>query len=219
MTDSGLADVVIGGSGVTAVVHLVSAGKDRSSVFKVKDVHVKVGSLKFSIRDSKHDLLYKTMKPLATGLVKRQIKRAIAGAITTGMEYVDGLLVSVRDRTEEAKSKDEMNRTEVLQEVSVAVVLGLGPRTRSLFLELFKRHKDEHGIRSSESKSQFKLVSSKRSSVIDTGHPSGWVNRISESEEKATSGKDWRSEVCVTHPLYRRICTDVNDGDRFTINV
>ena len=118
--DSGMADVIIGGSGLTAVVHFVSAGKDRSSVFKVKDVHVKVGSLKFSIRDSKHDLLYKTLKPLATGLVKRQIQRAIADAIRTGMEYVDGQLVSVRDRMEEAKSSDEMNRTQVLQEVSVA---------------------------------------------------------------------------------------------------
>lgn len=120
--DSGMADIVIGGSGLTAVVHLVSAGKDRSSVFKVKDVHVKVGSLKFSIRDSKHDLLYKTLRPLATGLVKRQIKRAIAGAIRTGMEYLDGQLVSVRDQMEEAKSSDEKNRTQVLQEVSVAIV-------------------------------------------------------------------------------------------------
>jgi len=173
---SGTAGVVGGGSGLTAVVHLVSAGKDRCSVFKVNDVHVKVGLLKFSIRDSKHDLLYKTLKPLATGLVKRQIKKAIADAIRTGMEYVDGQLVSVRDRMEEAKSSDEMNRKQVLQ-------------------ELFKRHKEEHSIRSSESKSQFKLVSSKRSSVIDTGHPSGWVSRVSESEEKAATGKDWRSEV------------------------
>jgi len=54
---SGTAGVVGGGSGLTAVVHLVSAGKDRCSVFKVNDVHVKVGLLKFSIRDSKHDLL------------------------------------------------------------------------------------------------------------------------------------------------------------------
>ena len=115
--DSGMADVVVGGTGLTAVVHVVSAGKDRTSVFKVKDVHVKVGSLKFTIRDSKHDLLYKTLKPLATGLVKRQIKRAIAGAIRTGMEYVDGQLVSVRDRMEEARSSDETNRTQVLQEV------------------------------------------------------------------------------------------------------
>lgn len=74
--------------------------------------------------------------------------------------------------------------------------------THPLLLELFKRHQEEHSIRSSESKSQFKLVSSKRSSVIDTGHPSGWVSRISESEEKAAIGKDWRSEAYVTQLLH-----------------
>ena len=118
--DSGMADVVIGGSGLTAVVHLFSAGKDHNSVFKVKDVRVKIGSLKFSIRDSKHDLLYKTLKPLTNGLVKRQMKRVIADAIRTGMEYVDGQLVSMRDRMEEAKSSDHYERTQVLQEVNVA---------------------------------------------------------------------------------------------------
>jgi hypothetical protein len=73
LQDSGLADVLLGGEGLTATIHLASAEKDKSSVFKVKNVHVKVDTLKFSIRDSKHDLLYKTLKPLATGLVKKQV--------------------------------------------------------------------------------------------------------------------------------------------------
>ncbi|KIJ58511.1 hypothetical protein HYDPIDRAFT_171253 [Hydnomerulius pinastri MD-312] len=179
VADSGLADVLLGGSGLTATVHLVSADKDRSSVFKVKNVHVKVDTLKFSIRDSKHDLLYKTLKPLATGLVKRQIQKAIADAITTGMEYVDGQLVAVRDRMEEAKTSEEANRKQVLQ-------------------DLFKRQKEEqkeHSIRTTESKSQFKVVHNKRASIIDTGHPAGWVNRTTEREDKATVGKDWRSEA------------------------
>jgi hypothetical protein len=96
----------------------VSADKDKSSVFKVKNVHVKVDTLKFSIRDSKHDFLYKTLRPLATGLVKRQIQKAIAGAITTGMEYVDGQLVSVRDRMAEAKESESETRIEALKDVS-----------------------------------------------------------------------------------------------------
>jgi hypothetical protein len=137
MADSGLADILLGGEGLTvsfpeliistasehglfaqATVHLVSAGKDKSSVFKVKNVSVKVATLKFSIRDSKHDLLYKTLKPLATGLVKRQIQKAIAGAITTGMEYVDGQLAAVRDRMEDAKATEGASRLQVLQDVS-----------------------------------------------------------------------------------------------------
>ena len=98
MRDSGLADVVLGGEGLSATVHLSSSGNDPSSVFKVKNVNVKVDSLKFSIRDSKHDTLYNTLRPLATGLVKKQIQKAFRDAIVTGLEYVDGQLIGVRDR-------------------------------------------------------------------------------------------------------------------------
>ena len=119
ISDSGLADIVLGGQGVTATVHL-SSTKDTSSVFKVKNVKVNVDTLKFSIRDSKHDLLYKTLKPLATGLVKKQIQKALQDAITTGMEYVDGQLVGVRDRMEEAKKSDEQSRRDVLMQVSTS---------------------------------------------------------------------------------------------------
>ena len=97
----------------------MSAGKDKSSVFKVHDVHVKVDSLKFSIRDSKHDFLYKTLKPIATGLVKRQIQKAIRDALHTGLEYVDGQLVAVRDKMAAAeKEADGPGRAEVLKKVS-----------------------------------------------------------------------------------------------------
>lgn len=118
LTDSGLADVLLGGEGLSVTAHVASAGKDSSSVFKVKNVHVKVGTLKFSIRDSKHDLLYKTLRPLATGLVKKQLQKAISDAVRTGLEYVDGQLVAVRDRMQEASDNPELSRTQALQDVS-----------------------------------------------------------------------------------------------------
>ena len=87
------------------------------SVYKVKSVNVKVDSLKFSIRDAKHATLYNTLRPLATGLVKKQIQKALSDALRTGLEYVDGQLVGVRNRMNEAKASDETSRTKVLQEV------------------------------------------------------------------------------------------------------
>lgn len=67
LSDSGLADVVVGGDGVGVTIHLSSTKNDPTSFFNVKNVHVTIDSLKFSIRDSKHDLLYKTLKPLVSG--------------------------------------------------------------------------------------------------------------------------------------------------------
>jgi hypothetical protein len=57
------------------------------------------------------------MKPLATRLIKKQIQKALADAIRTGFEYIDGQLVGVRDRMAEAKASDEGSRREVLAEV------------------------------------------------------------------------------------------------------
>ncbi|EIN05339.1 hypothetical protein PUNSTDRAFT_106990 [Punctularia strigosozonata HHB-11173 SS5] len=178
LQDSGLADVLLGGEGLTVTVHLVSADKDPSSVFKVKNVAVKVDTLKFSIRDSKHDLLYKTLRPLATGLVKKQIQKAIADAITTGLEYVDGQLVGVRDRMSEAKASDGTSRREVLK-------------------QMFQDKKQTAKAEAHKEKgSKFQVVS-KRDSVLlpNQGSPAGWINRVQEREEAASSGKDWRSDA------------------------
>jgi hypothetical protein len=85
----------------------------------VQDVHVKVNALKFAIRDSKHDFLYKTLRPLATGLIKRQVEKAIKDALITGFEYIDGQLVAVRDRMESAQAKEGVSRTDILNNVSI----------------------------------------------------------------------------------------------------
>ncbi|KAL6299451.1 hypothetical protein BKA93DRAFT_588333 [Sparassis latifolia] len=180
LSDSGLADVLLGGEGLTVTAHVTSAGKDKSSVFKVKSVHVKVATLKFSIRDSKHDILYKTLRPLATGLVKKQLQKAIADAVTTGLEYVDGQLVGVRDRMAEAKASEDKSRTQVLQ-------------------EMFKRNKEEaQSVKSKtdDKNAHFKIVSRRDSAIIpNAGHPSGWVNRAQEREDAAVKGDAWRSKA------------------------
>ncbi|CAL1710558.1 unnamed protein product [Somion occarium] len=178
LTDSGLADVLLGGSGLTVTAH-VRSSSDPASVFTVKDVHVKVDTLKFSIRDSKHDTLYNTLRPLATGLVKKQLQKAIEGAVRTGLEYVDGQLVGVRDRMKEAEASEDKTRTQVLQ-------------------EMFQREKDEAASGKSkvdEKHAQFKVVSKRDSVIVDAGHPSGWINRTTEREETALKGNEWRSDA------------------------
>ncbi|KAG2357604.1 hypothetical protein BDR07DRAFT_1490565 [Suillus spraguei] len=160
---------------MTVTIHLVSADRDRSSVFKVKDVHVKVDSLKFSIRDSKHDTSIKLSKFLRQ-VWKRHIQKAVAQAIRTGLEFLDEQLVTVRDRMEETKTNDELSRRQVLQ-------------------HLFKHKKDE-SIKTSESKSQFKVVHNMRASMIQGGYRPGRVNQdYQTTKDKAKEGKKWRSEA------------------------
>lgn len=96
----------------------MSSSNDPSSVFKVHHVNVKVDSLKFAIRDSSHDFLYKTLRPLATGLIKKQIEKVVGDGLRTFFEYMDGSLVSVRDKMGQGKNAE--NKGEVLKQVSHA---------------------------------------------------------------------------------------------------
>lgn len=62
--------------------------------------------MKFHIRESKHDFLYKVVAPLAQGLIRKAVGKAIEQAIKTGLEYVDEQLVGVKRAMNEAKESD-----------------------------------------------------------------------------------------------------------------
>ncbi|KAI9059164.1 hypothetical protein FKP32DRAFT_1580513 [Trametes sanguinea] len=180
LTDSGLADVLLGGTGLTVTVHLVSADKDKSSVFKVKDVNTNIHTLKFSIRDSKHDTLYKMLAPLATGLVKKQLQKVIGQAVRTMLEYVDGQLVAVRDQMAEAKAREDASRRDVLKQQLFA---------RKQEADKARQKKEERGA-------QFKVVTQPGDELLPgAGHPAGWVNRTQERVQAASSGEEWRSDA------------------------
>ena len=180
ITDSGIADILLGGQGLSITAHLVSADRDRTSVFRVKEVQTSIQTLKFAIRDSKHDTLYKMLAPLATSLVKRQLQRVIANAVRTALEYVDGQLVSVRDQMAEAKAGEDTSRRQVLMEQ-------LTHRK-----EKARKEKEEQ----EEAGRKFKVSARAGGELMpEVGHPGGWVKRAEERKESARRGEEWRSQA------------------------
>lgn len=186
--DSGLADVLVGGEGVNVTIHLIASTGDPSSFFQVKNVSVKIDTLKFSIRDSKHDLLYKTLRPLATGLIKRQISKAIKDGLKTGLELVDGQLIAVRDRIQEARKEAKSDT-------------GSAEGKKAGVFDAFKRTRSRDATESSTSitggGSQFKAVLNKRNSLLaNKGHPAGWVNRANDKTDFHTDGEQgWKTDA------------------------
>ncbi len=98
LNERGTADVFLGGKGLTVTVHLEAEnaprGKKSRHIFTVKQVVAKVDKLKFAIRDSKHDTLIKILRPLATGIIKKQISKAAEQGIRDALEDLDRQLWS-----------------------------------------------------------------------------------------------------------------------------
>lgn len=162
-------------SSLQATVHLASLSKDKSSVLKVKNVNVKVDSIKFSIRDCEHDLLYKILRPLATGFIKKQI--------TTAFECLDGELVFVRDRYDEAKRLDVASRADALKTTLQRNKQEAGPK------------KGEGASTASKRNSQFKVVAKRDSAIVQAGHDAGYSTKVQERADAAKKGENWHSDA------------------------
>ncbi|KAF7324755.1 hypothetical protein MKEN_00517300 [Mycena kentingensis (nom. inval.)] len=206
MQDAGMLDVDLGGKGLSVLVTLVSSpAADKSSVFRVATVRVKVGSLKLSIRDAKHGLLYKTLKPLATRLIKKQVQKAVADAVKTGFEYLDGQLGRVRERVgnesngsvAEGRASNtslgsKTNKKEGGKDDAAAPVGRNSAATASVTNSI-----GSASVTSPSGGSQFKVVARKERSLLPSdGHPTGWVNLVAEQEQQiVASGEEWRSDA------------------------
>ncbi|SAM85576.1 uncharacterized protein UBRO_13922 [Ustilago bromivora] len=180
LKERGTADIFLGGKGLTVTVHLEAEnaprGKKSRHIFTVKQVVAKVDKLKFAIRDSKHDTLIKVIKPLATGIIKKQISKTAEQGIRDGLEDLDRQLVELRDHIERNKALE-------------------GKSVTDSFKETFAKNTDEKKT----SDGTFKLATSKRNSILpNLGHPDGWIQKVDERESaaKATpahANKDWYS--------------------------
>lgn len=139
--------------------------------------------MKFHIRESKHDFLYKVVTPLAQGLIKKAVGKAIEQGIKTGLEYVDEQLVGVKNAMDRAKESDSNNRVDAL---------------KNLFNE--KKAKAEHNKEkaqqtAAERGSQFAVVTEKKDSVLPAVNPphSTAQATFAQEEKAAVKVDGWKS--------------------------
>ncbi|KAF8590689.1 hypothetical protein K439DRAFT_1611824 [Ramaria rubella] len=184
--DEGLADIFVGGRGITVKLKLANAGagvdRDRDGkaiakgVFEVKDVRVKVEGLKFTIRDSNHDFLYKAFRPLVTRLIKEQIVKVFSDGIRSSLGFFDEQLAAVRADMAKAKSSESISKRTLLKQFWHTQATHISRRKRD---------------------SAFRVVP-KRDSALLPGqrHKRGWARRQAEKDaEIAAEGIGWRSEA------------------------
>ncbi|OBZ91473.1 Uncharacterized protein C32A11.02c [Choanephora cucurbitarum] len=77
LTDRGVASINIGGKGITLTVRVNTVNDNPAKTFKVVHCKANVDNLSIKVKDSKHDLLYKTLRPILASQIRKQIARGI----------------------------------------------------------------------------------------------------------------------------------------------
>jgi hypothetical protein len=182
LKDSGIADVVVARNGISIDVEIETIEGRRDTVFVVRKVNTEVDELSFKLRDTKHDLLYKFIKGPATGIIKKALAKAVEGAIRTGLEYVDGQLVEIRNTIDENKDQDDVTRKQALQ-------------------NMYKRKKSEAQeakarAEANKPKGEFRIVMDRDQSLLpdmSQDESKSIVHRLWKTQDAAKSGRTWHS--------------------------
>lgn len=178
LSDSGFADVFLGGKGISGKVHLESTGRPHHA-FKVVDVHVKIDKLKFAVRGSKHAMLISILRPLATGLIKKAIQKALEAAIREGLQQIDAQISDLNERAEAARRDDtDVSRLDALKQAYND-----------------KKAEAEDAKRRNEPKGQFQITTDRDSKLVNWSSPKSAIEQQGAAKDAARESgeRNWRS--------------------------
>ncbi|KAI8877969.1 hypothetical protein K501DRAFT_337071 [Backusella circina FSU 941] len=88
ISDRGTASVHVDGKGITVTLRIQSAS-DSDHTFKVSNLKCNVDNIKIRVSESNHDILYKAIRPIVTGIIRKQVARAIENKVRLALESLD----------------------------------------------------------------------------------------------------------------------------------
>lgn len=89
LSDAGVVSIHTGGEGININFRVTSNSVDQKQTFRIDQCHCRIDKLKIDVKDSRHKILYKVFNPMLTGIVKRQISKAVENKIVSAIESAD----------------------------------------------------------------------------------------------------------------------------------
>jgi hypothetical protein len=103
ITDLGVADIFLGGSGFSFKIKLSTADKsDRQNFFKVDKVDVDVNNFTIKLKQSKHKLLFALFKPIMLKVLRPALQKVLEKQIKDQVHQLDTLLWQIKQEADRA---------------------------------------------------------------------------------------------------------------------
>jgi hypothetical protein len=106
ITDLGVADVFLGGSGLSFKIKLSTAEKsDRQNFFKVDKVDVDVKNFNIKLKQSKHKLLFGLFKPVMLKVIRPALQKALEKTIKEQVHQFDTFAYQIKQEADRAQKE------------------------------------------------------------------------------------------------------------------
>lgn len=106
LTDTGVADIYLGGNGFSFKIKLSTADKtDRQNFFKVDKVDVDVKNFNIKLQKSNHKLLFGLAKPLMLKVLRPALQKVLEKVIKDKVHELDTLCYKVKQEVDRAEQQ------------------------------------------------------------------------------------------------------------------
>lgn len=188
ITDTGVADFFLGGTGLGVKLHLSTPSKlDRSHFFKCDKVEITIANLKVKLKQSKHKLLFGVLSPLLITVMKPVIQKVAAKQIQDAFAKMDAVAWRIYQEQEKAKrevANDPENASNVYRRYAQA-----------LQNEMTKKKEQAQKVASNK---ELKMAVTKEDSLDkfkNISLPGGISTKATSYKEMARRGDRWQSDV------------------------
>ena len=186
LTDTGLADIFLGGTGFSFKMKMSTAEKsDRQNFFKVDKVDVDVKNFNIKLKQSKHKLLFALAKPIMLKVMRPALQKVLEKTIKDKVHELDSLLYQVKleaDRAAQEVQDDPENAPNIYNRYATAA--------QKQFMQGKQKAQD--------------VAADKKVNMAMTQHdsifpniklPGGISSKATEYKELAMKGDKWESPV------------------------
>lgn len=186
VSDTGIADIFLGGSGFSFKMKLSTAdGKDRQNFFKVDKVDVDVKNFNIKLQKSKHKLLFALAKPVMLKVMRPALQKVIEKMIKDKVHDLDTLLYQVKKEVDRAQQEVIENPEEAQNIYS---------RYVSAFQKKVMQGKQKTQEVAADKK--VNVAVTKHDSIFPNIHlPGGISSKATEYKDLALKGEDWQSPI------------------------
>ncbi|KAL9056752.1 MAG: hypothetical protein Q9162_002723 [Coniocarpon cinnabarinum] len=188
ITDTGVMDIFLGGSGLSFKAALETADKnDKNHFFKVNNVTVDVKNMNIKLKKSKYKVLFGLVKPLLFRVMRPVLQKVISAQIKNQINQLDSVAHEIyldAKRAEKAAQNDPEDTTSSYQRYWQAMQKRMTQN----------KEKKEAQPKSDDKKANMAMTA--HDSIFkDIKLESGISSKATEYKDLATRGEKWESPV------------------------
>ena len=188
ITDKGVMDIFLGGSGLSFKVAMETADKsDKNHFFKINTVTVDIKNMNIKVKQSNHKLLFGLFKSLALKVMKPVIQKVVEKQIRDNVTKADALLFKVKQEADRAAEQAKANP-------DPDNVQNIYQRYASAFQREMQKGKEKKDEATADKKVNV-AVTQQDSMFKSISLPGGISSKATEYKQLADKGDKWESPV------------------------